>query len=579
GLVAQVLMSGLLPFLSILAIGALVATTGGRPSQLPGITTPWSALGLIAALFVLLQVVTAFLGPVTERLAHRLDLLLATRMLGALLSPPTLAHLEEPELADELAQADSVGAERVQMIRVVGALSALSSTRLLAAVSAVALARSLWWAPLALAGAWMASNQWHRREVSRPILALEGSAAGFRRARYLSDLALDKEAAKEPRIFGLERWLSSRFDAHWQAGMRECWKQRDRLRSMLASAALLVPAHALVLGMLARSALGGEVGLEELVVSLQAVLAMIGFGWQADEQYILRLGTAPLPHALAVCEAARSPRFGLPGAGSPPAAPKTGIRFEGVCFAYPGTGRQILRDLDLEVAAGRSLAIVGDNGSGKTTLLKLLCRFYDPTRGAITVDGVDLVKLDPAGWQRRFAAAFQDFPHYPLSARDNIAFGNPSRRDDMQALRRAASAAGIAEAIDRLPAGWDTPLSREFPGGIDPSGGQWQRLALARVLFAVEGGASILVLDEPTANLDIRAEASFYDRFLDLTKGLTTVLVSHRFSTVRRADHIVVLDGGHVVEAGSHAELMALDGRYAVMFNLQAAAYRPSGDA
>lgn len=580
GLVAQIGAAGLLPVAVMLATGALVAAVSDQRSPLPGVPHPWAAMAVVAALFILVQVIMPFLGPVTERLAYRLDLLLHQRMLHAVLAPPTLAHLEEPELADELTQARTVGTEQVQTTQVVAALSAIGSARLVAASSAVVLMSYRWWAPLALVVAWVIANDWYRQEVARFISTLEGSTAGLRRARYLSDLALSGVAAKELRLFSLARWLADRFDLYWRAGVHEVWSQPGRHRwAALASALALIGGHGLILGLLIRSALRGELGLGQLTVHVQAVLGMAGFGWEPNSQYVLRLGTAPLPHALRVCTAAHNPRFRLPGSNPPPAAPENGIRFEAVSFAYPNTDREVLRELNLWLPARRSLAIVGDNGSGKTTLLKLLCRFYDPTQGRVTVDGVDLRDLDAAAWQRRVAAVFQDFAHYPLSAHDNVTFGNLAGRDDQEALQRAATAAGVTDVIKRLPAGWTTPLSRQFPGGIDPSGGQWQRVALARVLFAVEGGASILVLDEPTANLDIRAEADFYDQFLDLTCGLTTVVVSHRFSTIRHADHIVVLDRGQVGEAGSHAELMAFGGRYAAMFTLQAAAYRQSSRA
>jgi len=215
------------------------------------------------------------------------------------------------------------------------------------------------------------------------------------------------------------------------------------------------------------------------------------------------------------------------------------------------------------------MAVVGLNGAGKTTLVKLLARLYDPTSGAVWVDGQDLREVDPTDWQRRIAAIFQDFLRYGLPARDNIGFGGLAMAGDQQALERAAAKAGVLDRIAALPAGWDTPLSRHFTGGADLSGGEWQRVALARALFAVEAGATVLILDEPTANLDVRAEAELYDRFLDLTRGLTTLLISHRFSTVRRADRICVIEDGAVREIGTHGELMALGGRYAEMFALQ----------
>jgi ATP-binding cassette subfamily B protein len=233
----------------------------------------------------------------------------------------------------------------------------------------------------------------------------------------------------------------------------------------------------------------------------------------------------------------------------------------------------VFRGLDLEIAAGRSLAIVGANGAGKTTLIKLLSRLYDPDEGAVTVDGIDLRDLEPASWHRRVAAVFQDYAQFEVSAHDNVAFGALDRRGEADAVVEAARLAGAAPAIERLPERWATPLTRELTGGAQLSGGEWQRLALARALFAVRAGAGVLILDEPTASLDVRGEAQVYARFLELTRGVTTIVVSHRFSTVRRADRIVVVEHGQVVEDGTHAALMSRGGRYAAMYALQAAKF------
>jgi len=254
----------------------------------------------------------------------------------------------------------------------------------------------------------------------------------------------------------------------------------------------------------------------------------------------------------------------------PADSPRARIRFEGVGLRYPGRSSDALSELDLCIPAGQSLAIVGLNGAGKTSLVKLLCRLYEPTTGQITVDGVDLRDVDARAWQRRVAAIFQDFAQYHLPARDNVGLGRHELSGDLERLRAAARRAGALDLIEGLPRGWDTVLSRQYTDGTDLSGGEWQRIALARALFAVEGGARVLILDEPTASLDVRAEAALYDRFLDITAGLTTVLISHRFSTVRRADRICVLADGAVAELGTHNELMALGGRYAEMFTLQA---------
>jgi ATP-binding cassette subfamily B protein len=266
------------------------------------------------------------------------------------------------------------------------------------------------------------------------------------------------------------------------------------------------------------------------------------------------------------------------GRASAAGRPAHAIRFEAVGYRYPGGGRPVYEGLDLEIAAGRSLALVGENGAGKTTLVTLLARLREPTSGRITVDGTDLRDTDARSWQRQVAVVNQDFGRYPLSARENVAFrdltaAGLSEDFDEAALERAAAQAGALDFVRALPHGWDTICSPGYRGGTDLSGGQWQRIAVARALYAAAKGARVLVLDEPTAQLDIRAEAAFYSRFLDLTSGLTTLVISHRFATVRRAEGIAVLAAGRITELGSHDELVAAGGSYAEMFALQAARF------
>ncbi len=247
-----------------------------------------------------------------------------------------------------------------------------------------------------------------------------------------------------------------------------------------------------------------------------------------------------------------------------------GIAFERVTFAYPGRPEPVLRDLSFTIGPHECVALVGHNGAGKTTIVKLLLRLYDPDAGRVTLDGVDLREYDPEALRRRMAVIFQDFVRYELTAGENIGLGHLARLDDQDHLLVAARRAGADEVLTHLPDGLGTRLGKEF-GGRELSGGEWQKLALARA-FARDA-AQILVLDEPTAALDVQTEYDVYLRFRELTKGRATLLISHRFSTVRMADRILYVDAGRVQEAGSHSELMALGGEYARLYGLQAAQY------
>jgi ATP-binding cassette subfamily B protein len=259
-----------------------------------------------------------------------------------------------------------------------------------------------------------------------------------------------------------------------------------------------------------------------------------------------------------------------------PARIVRGIRVEGVSFQYPGTDKWVLRDVDVELPAGTVVAIVGENGAGKTTLVKLLCRFYEPTEGRITVDGVDLARLPAEGWRERLAGAFQDFMRFELRALTTVGVGDLPRVEDRVAVESAIERGGAGDVVKRLPRGLDTQLGPTWREGVELSFGQWQKLALARGFMREE--PLLLVLDEPTAALDAETEHALFERFAAASRaetaaGRVTVLVSHRFSTVRMADLIVVLDGSRVAEQGSHEELMARGGLYADLYGIQARAY------
>jgi ATP-binding cassette subfamily B protein len=378
------------------------------------------------------------------------------------------------------------------------------------------------------------------------------------------------EFAKELRMFGLGGWLLGRHTTMWLAGMAAPWRHMWRLRRRVFGFALVVVAmYAVGAGALALAAYHHEIGVGTLAVMLPMLLTTMQAGGVSAADVTLEQMLAAVPDLDGVLTGL-VPARSLEAPRPVPAATGHTIRFEDVSYTYPTGDAAVLDRLDLELKAGESLAIVGVNGAGKTTLVTLLARLRDPTGGRITVDGTDLRDLDARGWQRGVAVVYQDYIKYPLTARENVGLSDLGGGIDEQALDEAATRAGALDVIGKLPAGWDTICVPGYAGGTDLSGGQWQRLALARALYAVEKGARVLVLDEPTAQLDIRAEAAFYERFLDITRGLTTVVISHRFATVRRANRIAVLDNGKITELGSHDQLITARGTYAELFELQA---------
>ena len=315
---------------------------------------------------------------------------------------------------------------------------------------------------------------------------------------------------------------------------------------------------------MAADAAAGRLGVAQVVTFLSAAAStsMIAFGglsWALDS------AAAPAGAVLRLREAMRPAGALTCGNHAAEGMPAREIRFRNLRFTYPRTDALVLDTFDLTIPAGSSLAIVGQNGAGKTTLAKLLCRLYDPQNGSIEIDGIDLRALDLDAWRARVAAVFQDFIHFELPLRDNV---SPSGNAPDKAIQAALAKAGAADL-----AGLDTVLARGYEGGTELSGGQWQRIALARALCAVNLGAGIVLLDEPTAQLDVRGEAEIFERILAATRHATTILISHRFSTVRHADRICVLEHGKVVELGTHEELMAAGGRYHTMFELQASRF------
>ena len=557
------LLRGILPATFAIAMGVLVAAVQhGRSLAGP--------LAFAGAIFVLLQVLSPIHQAVSSNLGDRTAAWLYDRLTEACVRPPGMGHLEDPKLTGDLTVARdfdlgmtgpplaiSMDFIASGMVETVGGIA-----------SAAILARYAWWAPVLLAGAWLATH-WLLRESAIWRDRNTGEVRGAQRdADYAYRLAVDPPASKELRLFGLAGWTIDRFVAR-RTRLHDLQYAATRLRErpVIWSVLLVVAANVVVFWLLASAAVSGRISLGEAVVYVQSavgvsMIAFGGFSWALDG------ASAPVAAVLRLEPAMRHAGALPSGDRRADGTPAHDIRLRDVTFAYPG-GAPVLEHFDLTVPAGSSLAIVGQNGAGKTTIAKLLCRLYDPQSGAIEIDGVGIGEFDVASWRSRVAAVFQDFIRLELPLRDNVApAGAP---DDV--VRAALESAGAANL-----AALDTVLARGYTGGTELSGGQWQRIALARALAAVKLGAGVVLLDEPTAQLDVRGEAEIFDRLLAATRHCTTVLISHRFSTVRHADRICVLEHGRVIEHGTHDELMALGGRYRTMFDLQAQRFNVPDD-
>jgi ATP-binding cassette, subfamily B, bacterial len=442
-----------------------------------------------------------------------------------------------------------------------------------------------WWAAVAMFVFTMTFRVGHRAVVLIWPKLWPVTGPLRRESFYFRDLATGTAGAKETRVFGLTGWLGERYRAAATAALGPVWKARRKTSATpfywrTAFGIVLVGA---VLALMLRSAAQGHVSLTNLSLGIQAALGAVALGvFYPESDRATQFGMMAISELRKFQQAVTAydgPTTSGVRADAEPAAPlHEAIRFEGVSFAYPGSERLVLDGLDLTIRAGECTALVGLNGSGKTTLVKLLSRLYEPTSGTIAVDGRDIASLPAQEWRRQLAVIFQDFNRYQLSLADNIAFGAIDHDPGPEGVAAVARTAGLDEAIGKLPHGLETLLSRQFDGGAELSGGQWQRVAIARALYAVEAGARVLVLDEPTSALDVRAEAAFYEEFIAHARGRTTLLISHRFSSIRHADRIVVLQGGRVIEDGTHDSLLESGGRYADLFHLQAARFAAGKD-
>ncbi|GIE99576.1 ABC transporter ATP-binding protein [Paractinoplanes rishiriensis] len=403
---------------------------------------------------------------------------------------------------------------------------------------------------------------------------MERTAPLLRRQAFYAALLLDMRAAKEIRLFGLGAFFRGRMMRELRAAQSQ-ERRQDRLALRVdgALAVLTGVVSLIALAVFVRQVFDGRGTVGDLVVVIAALGAVQMSVSGLVHQFAMAGETLIMfGHYVDVTAVTRTPR-GLP----PAPGMEQGVEFDDVWFRYAPEHDWVLRGVTLRIPRGTSLALVGDNGAGKSTLVKLLCGFYRPTRGVIRWDGVDIAGYEPASLRARIAATFQDFMAYEFSARDNIAVGDLTAAEDSTRIGTAAETAGVATALDALPRGYDTMLTRAFTdeagdsAGVVLSGGQWQRLALARA--CLRDGADLLILDEPSSGLDVQAEHDIHHRLLSLRRRRTSLLISHRLNTVRDADTIVVLRDGVLAERGTHAELMAARGRYAELFRLQAAGY------
>jgi ATP-binding cassette subfamily B protein len=389
---------------------------------------------------------------------------------------------------------------------------------------------------------------------------------------YVRQTAASVETAKEVKIFGLNAFLIDRFrvlSQSFYAANRQIAQQRALWGAVFTSVGTV--GHYLAYAWIIGSTLTGTLTIGDLTFlagsfrRLRTLLEGLLASFSSTAAQALYLDD--LFGFFEVTPEIQSPASPLPM----PEPIRQGFVFEDVGFRYPGADRWAVRHLSFTLKAGETLALVGENGAGKTTLVKLLTRLYDPDEGRITLDGRDLRDYDLDALRGAMGVIFQDFVRYNLTAGDNIAVGRISARDDHARIERAASSSLADAVIDGLPQGYDQMIGKRFRNGVELSGGEWQKVAIARAYMR---DAQVLVLDEPTAALDARSEFEVFQRFKELSAGKTAVLISHRFSSVRMADRILVLSGGRVEASGTHAELLAQKGRYAELFELQAAGYR-----
>jgi ATP-binding cassette subfamily B protein len=561
------------PTLAALVAGRLVTVVAGAdPLRWAG-----AAAGL-GALLLVDQVAYALREAVRPVLALRIDGWHRHTVRRLAVGRFEIGHLEQPDFQEDAVRASDSGAvlgrARSPGTAAVGVVAVLA--RMVSAAVAAALLATF---SIALAAALLAVSLAVRSVLRRQWIQVaavhDAGVAQQHRVYYWGELSV-AGAPYEVRLFGLAGWLSGRFRAASAAAYGPAWRAQWRvLRRHWWSVGLVVGAAGAGLALPAVAALHGRIGAGQLVTYVLAGAAILAIGSLGQEAFDIEYGLGAVHAADRLVarygSASVRPRAAERTAPVADAAPL--VRFEHVTFRYPNADRPVLEDFSLTLRPREVLALVGLNGAGKTTIVKLLAGLHPPTGGRITVDGVPLADLDPAEWRRRVAVVFQDFVRYPASLADNVGLAAPERLADRAGIAAALDRAGGADLLATLQDGPETLLWREGRGGVDLSGGQWQCVALARALFAVGAGRRLVVLDEPTAHLDLRAEAAFHERIVGAVRAATCLLISHRFATVRLADRIALVWRGRVAEEGTHDTLVAGGGEYARLFDLQAAAF------
>ena len=508
---------------------------------------------------------------VTPGQLDRLQFSLQTRLMAKAVSIQDLSLFESPEFYDRLQTATRAANQWAQRL-FMNTLQALSYVFVvLTLFGSLSLLH-----PVAAALVFLATIPSY---VARLRLGAESTtvfrsqAPYQRKLDYYAQVLTTQETAKEVRLFGLGGFFLDAYRDVFEQSYKLVASFRRRQARIVTLLTLTSPATAgaVLVYTVWRAALG-EIGAGDLVLYVGVIfLVQQSFYWLLQLAGTIHTSQLHASHLLEFLNF-EPPMAEEEGAGKQVPAPlNEGIALKNVTFVYPGTDRPVLRGVSFRVAPGESVALVGHNGAGKTTLVKLLCRLYDPTQGSVSLDGVELREFNLNNLRKNITAVFQDYAQFHLTAGQNIGIADLGRAEDRAEITRAAEEGGAAEVIARLPMGYDTQLGREFEKGAELSIGEWQKLALARAFFR---DAQILILDEPTAALDVQAEFEVYERFRELTQGRSTILISHRFSTVRMADRIIVLEDGKIIEQGSHAQLMAQGGTYADLYSKQASWYR-----